>query len=351
MAEFGIAPEKAKRHTEEFDRYSDLLADYADRTMNIGTSLNQLGGSTERVRAALRAASAQIGNERQAAKDLSTKLMEIITLYEMTEKRICDQTGSSMASQSPKDVESDKADADILDEAGDGSAWDYFLDALKQALLGDFTDDANLLGTVLSVVIGFVPVVGTVADFRDLVADIYNLIDDGPTTEEWVSLGFTLVGIIPGIGDVFKHGDEIGDTVKGILKNLDCADEVSDTLKAFLRKGDDIVSAVGNKVDDFNDFFKHHVWDKVDDLIDSHSAGRAVKDTMSHITDTVKNSDVYKGVDQLLDKLDYTKGKFEISAKEFIKNMVDEYKGNFEESVLTDLLEMIGGEPQAEPAV
>ena len=354
MAEFGIETEKAKRHTEEFNRYSDLLADYTDQIRSLSTSVRSLGGSTERVRAALRTASAHVENETLTAQNMSMRLMEIITLYELTEQRICDQAGGCMTVQNPNDienVETGNSASDASDESEDDGVWDFILDALKQAVMGDFyTDDGNWLGIALSVGIGFIPYVGQIADIRDLVADIYNLIDDGPTTEEWVPLGFTLVGIIPGIGDALKHGDEAGDVVKNLLRNFDYADEAADAVKNFFRKGDEIFSAVGNKIDDFNELFKHNILDKVDELIDNHSASRAVKDTINHLTDTVKNSDIYQGVDRLLDSLDYTRGNLEISAKKFIEGIADEYKGDFEENALTALLNWIGGEPQAEPA-
>lgn len=347
MAEFGIAIDKTKRHTDEFEQYADLLAEYTEQIRNIGNSINMLGGSTERIRSVLRTASEHVENETQSARNMGIRLGEIIVLYEKTESGICVQAGGSielrvLGSKNPANAE--------VDAQQDEGVWDYILDALKQAVFGDFTDESNLLGTALSVAIGFIPYVGQIADIRDLVADIYNLIDDGPTTEEWVALGFTVIGIIPGVGDLLKHGDEAGDLVKGLLKNGNHADEAADIVKNIFRKGDDIFSAVADKIDDFNDLFKHNVWDKVDDLIDNNSAGRAIKDTINNITDAVKNSDIYQDVDRILDRLDFSSGNFEISAKQFIEGMIGEYKENFEQDTITTLLNWITGNSQAEPA-
>lgn len=345
MAEFSIVTERVKRHTEEFDQYSDLLADYTDQIARLGASASSLGGSTERIRAALRTASSHVETEMRTTQNMGVRLYEIITLFELTEKRICDQAGGSMAVQTAKDITEGKSDAGTSGKAEDEGVWDFILDALKQAVMGDFyTDDGNWLGVALSVGIGFIPYVGQAADIRDLVADIYHLIDGGPTPDEWVSLGFTLVGIIPGVGDALKHGDEVGDAVKGLLRNFDHADEVADAVKNFMRKGDGIFSAVGNKIDDFNDLFKHNVLDKVDDLIDSHTASRTAKEWINHSVDTVKNWDFYQDVDRILDRLDYSNGSFEISAKKFIEGMVDEYVGDYEENTLTKILNYFSGE-------
>ena len=123
--------------------------------------------------------------------------------------------------------------ADHADEA-----LDYYWTALKQIYGGDFVEDSNLLGTWGSILLGFVPVVGTVADARDLVADIIHLIDDGPETKEWVALGFTLVAFIPSAGDFLKHSDEISDLLKGLTHS----DEIADIVGGLMKKGDDLIN-------------------------------------------------------------------------------------------------------------
>lgn len=131
---------------------------------------------------------------------------------------------------------------------------DYLKTAYWQAVGGDFEDDSNVLGVFLSVVIGFIPVVGTVADIRDLIADTYNLIDDGPQAEEWIELIFTSIALFPVLGDLLKHGYEAGDFLKGIFKNADSAEYIDDAADAVKHAGDFISDTV-DKVKEFKENF------------------------------------------------------------------------------------------------
>lgn len=360
MAGFGIKLAQAGGCASDLDGYASLLITYTNKVDDISRSLNALGGSTSRIKASLRTVSGVMEIEQQKLKNMGKKLDEIVSAYEKTESKICD--GTLVVAVELKDIGS--LDPNKMDEDG---GWlddilDYIWTALKQVIAGDFVDDGNLLGTVLSIAIGFVPIVGQIADARDLVADVYNLIHDGPTAEEWVNLGFTLVGIIPGIGDFLKHGDEAADAVKAVFKNADKVDEMADAVKRFFHNGDEIFSAVGRWTDEFNDFFKHNVTDKIGDAIKNSDAGRWVQNGI----ESIKNSDVYKDVDRILDKVVYHNDAFDIdildgfrhhidevnkSAKDVIGEIIDNYKEDFEKSTLTQILEQMGFPSEPEPSV
>lgn len=378
MAEFSIMPANARTHENELNKYAGLLAGYSGQVIDIRNSLGKMGNSTERIKAALKQTADQMTDEQRSMKDFSTKLIDIITVYENTERNICGQT--SVAPQEPNGA--GVADAlgaidDILDSlwqkikedlanpdrgiilalfAGMGLSGienllllymlpddvrNYILNALSQAVLGDFYGgDGNLLGTALSVGIGFIPYVGQIADIRDLIADIYNLIDGGPTADEWVALGFTLVGIIPGIGDFLKHGDEAGDLMKGLFKNFDNVDEIADGVKGFMKKGDDVFSAVAKKLDDL----KRGTGDIMDRVIESNSVSEAIRDGINGAGDWIKNTDIYKGLDDWLGKkLKVGSGEYEKSAKDLLEGIVDEYKEDMEEDLVNKLLDWITG--------
>lgn len=344
MAGFEIAPDKVKKSAGEWNQCSNQLKGYAGRVEDIANSVCQLGDSAGCVKSALMSILAELRKNQKGASELSIKLKEIAVLYDNAEKGICNSVKTRAVMQKPSGEGSSALDE--LGNAGDegGGVGDYFLDALKQALLGDFSEDSNFLGTSLSVLIGFVPFVGQIADIRDLVADIIHLVDGGPTAEEWVALGFTLVGLVPGLGDILKHGDEAADAVKGLLKNADHADEAADVVKTLFQKGDDVYSAVGSKIDEFNDFFRHHVVDQVDELIDSHPWSSNIKKEINHLTDAVKDSEIYQDVSKFLDDLSYTNGQLEISAKKVVKGIVDEYEEEFAQSAITKLLtDVLGG--------
>lgn len=183
------------------------------------------------------------------------------------------------------------------DVDGEESAWDYILSGLEQAVLGDFSDESNLLGITLSVILGFVPVVGQICDIRDLIADVYLLFDDGPETSEWVDLGFSVAAVIPGVGDFLKHAnhasDALGDTTKGVIK-----------------KSDEVVSAIRRYADNFNNFMDQRVFSKITDGI-------------NHAIDAVPHGKVVrKVVTELMDqKIDF----LNTSTGEFIKEWVKEW--------------------------
>ena len=213
----------------------------------------------------------------QDVRKLEEALLLIVQKYQEAEKRI---TGGDASKEwmIPEEAYTSASEGVLnggsqdvnLEEESENAVWEYIKDALGQAAFGDFTDDSNLLGILLSVGIGFIPYVGQAADLRDLIADIWNLIDDGPETKEWVALGFTLVGIIPGIGDFCKHADEMGP----LFTHLDdIADGLGDFTKGVMKKGDEIYSAVGRHLDEIGDFVDQRLLGGITDKIDNFTVG------------------------------------------------------------------------------
>lgn len=243
-------------------------------------------------------------NERnaEAAKQLEAVLLIIVRKYQETENNIINSEEPEYLNL-PFGEECREASEDYLgggiwlgpDERGMLEvAWDYIEDSLNQALLGDFTEDGNLLGIALSIGIGFIPVVGQIADIRDLIADIYNLFDDGPETKEWVALAFTAVGFVPAIGDILKHTDEmaplfrhlddigdfvdrhvlegvtskVDDMIDGIPGVRDVLDKVSDVMKREIGDSDTMIGDVVSEFADGATEFTDHVQGWISDGID-----------------------------------------------------------------------------------
>ena len=181
---------------------------------------------------------------------LETVLTQIVKEYTTTEENIV-----SLGNKQTNDHNAEES----------AYAWDYILTALWQAIAGDFTDESNMLGITLSVLIGFIPYVGQAADIRDLIADIWNLFDDGPTASEWAALGFTALAFIPGIGDFLKHSDELAP----VLKNLDdIVDGLGDATKGVIKKADDVSSFIKKTVDEIKDAVDKNVISKLTDPIE-----------------------------------------------------------------------------------
>lgn len=73
---------------------------------------------------------------------------------------------------------------------------------LEGAVLGNFSDNDSWSATAGQVVTGFIPIVGQIADARDTVASIGQVIEGKPGG--WLNLGASVVGWVPGIGDAAK---------------------------------------------------------------------------------------------------------------------------------------------------
>lgn len=214
------------------------------------------------------------------------------------------------------------------EEDDDEGFWEYIGSGLWQALAGDFEEDSNALGIALNVIIGFVPYAGQVADVRDLVANVIQLVDDGPTTSEWVDLLFTTVGLVPGVGDVLKHADELGPVFKRLDK---ISDGLGETVKGIMKNGDEVFSAIEEPIKRLKKVFDDNVVSKITKNIDEFlqevpSFNKVVKKTdeffskkINIFEDTI--GDVAKeAVKQ------YTKCKEHVS--EWVSDVVDDIKEN-----------------------
>lgn len=129
-------------------------------------------------------------------------------------------------------------------------ALDWFFGLVE----GDFNEDPSASQIIVGTVIGCIPVIGQIMDVRDIVANVKKLDDDPDDTLLWVALVVTLVGLIPGAGDL----------VKGVFRFV---------LK-FLRKGgDDAVGAIrsvlaflrGRGYGDPVRYLKNLPWQKLSD--------------------------------------------------------------------------------------
>ena len=98
-------------------------------------------------------------------------------------------------------------------------ALDWFFGLIE----GDFNDDPTAAQIIIGTVIGCIPVIGQIMDVRDICANLKKLHKAPEDALLWVGLVVTLIGLVPGAGDL----------VKGVFRFV---------LK-FLRKGGD--EAVG----------------------------------------------------------------------------------------------------------
>ena len=87
------------------------------------------------------------------------------------------------------------------DDDGDG-----FVEWLWGTIRGDFNEDPSYEEIAGAMALSFVPVLGQIADIRDIIANIYLIARDDGRDKRWAWLGLvvTLVGVVPVFGDVLK---------------------------------------------------------------------------------------------------------------------------------------------------
>jgi len=86
--------------------------------------------------------------------------------------------------------------------AKDGGSKEGVGSFFEGAVLGNFSDNDSWSATAGQVVTGFIPIVGQIADARDTIASIGQVIEGKPGG--WLNLGASVVGWVPGIGDAAK---------------------------------------------------------------------------------------------------------------------------------------------------
>jgi hypothetical protein len=103
---------------------------------------------------------------------------------------------------------------------------------VEGAVMGDFGDNRTWSATIGQVGVGFIPIVGQIADARDTVASIGQVIrgEEGG----WLNLGAAIVGWVPGIGDAAKAAIRVGGNA---------ADAGVDVARGATRHGDEATDA------------------------------------------------------------------------------------------------------------
>ncbi len=279
MAErFEIQIAQAKRIAERYTNTSRTMENYSTSIQNISGYLH--GSSYEGIRQVLRRLAEENRINAEKVRALEAALSSCMELYEGTEKRILD-------GETAKKVSVETAGGENGGNAGEEEdIWDFLCDALMQVIGGDFYDDGNWLGVLLSVLVGCIPVVGQLCDARDVLANIGKLIDDGPQASEWIALIFSGIAFVPLIGDLLKHGDEGADAAGGIIKH-----------------GDELLSPLKKYADEFNDFMDKNIFSKLDDFI----SGRPTAENIRNAVEEFLNKDT---------------GFFEMTPKKYLRDLI-----------------------------
>jgi hypothetical protein len=69
---------------------------------------------------------------------------------------------------------------------------------------GDFKEDPSAAQIIIGTAIGCIPIVGQIMDVRDICANLQKIKKDPQDVLLWVGLVVTLIGLVPGAGDLVK---------------------------------------------------------------------------------------------------------------------------------------------------
>lgn len=117
--------------------------------------------------------------------------------------------------------------------------WYYWItDAGEQVLYGNFTEKVTVVGFAGQVIVGELPVVGTMADIRDVVADVVNW---ELTWSHVTTTALDIIGIIPIVG-ALKYVDDVGFGVKAVK----LSDGAGDILTSAIKHSDDLSDIAQN---------------------------------------------------------------------------------------------------------
>jgi DNA/RNA non-specific endonuclease len=110
---------------------------------------------------------------------------------------------------------------------------------LEGAVLGDFSGNKSWSATAGQVAVGFVPIVGQIADARDTIASAGQVLrgEQGG----WLNLGASVVGWVPGVGDAAKAA---------IRGGGNAVEAGTDVARTAARQGDEVAGTTARQVDE-----------------------------------------------------------------------------------------------------
>lgn len=314
MSNFSVKTANMKTVVNDLTSESGSVSRYSGEIYQVSNGLLPTLAYSMNVQRRLQAAADDCEDYSLVLNKLGVHMEQIIQLYLKTERLIVDnakvqgtviQNGTvpnGSYPSLPSDKELIESEEDVMPSEEDFVFWDYILRSLEQIFLGNFTDESTFLGIVGSVLVGLIPVVGQLADIRDIAGDIYNLVDDGAETEEIISFVVDLVALIP-FCDLLKYGDEVLGLTKYLDDVADAMPRVADITKGLWKKGEDLIS-------------------KWDDLADK--GGKYLEDIGNKIYDELSEN-AQKATDLIKKGLDYEIGGEDIGG--IIKGIAEEYFG------------------------
>ncbi len=166
------------------------------------------------------------------------------------------------------------------------------------------------------VAVGFVPLVGQIADVRDLVLSLKRIIVDGryDEAEEWIALGFIMIAFIPGVGDVIKAARR--PIIQFIRTLVAAAPELTKRLtKEILPELRELLSG---KIDDLMEWAEKKYGKNLDETLEKNpkkSKFEGKEEAAKSVTNVSKSVHIGKQGKHILEHNNFQAGKSILSSK------------------------------------
>lgn len=310
MTQFSVNTKNLAKAADKLSGTQSDVSKCSSVVSKVKSNLNMDGSGVENIMRNLDVSYRNCEELRQKIKIISKALETIATKYQNTENTITGNTDEIKEALS--------IDQNNEEEGGIGQ---YLLDALEQMILGTFSDENNMAGIIGTVILGLIPYVGLACDIRDIVGDVYNLINEDATTEEWASLLVDVVALVP-FADALKYSDELA----VVLRNAgDGIGTIVDAARGTIRQVDEIIT----KVDDIADSAGRWISDRASDALTWFgNQPRYIQKAITKIPKGFKlGSDVFMEavvenivVDKATEIMDSIKERFESLSEESMTN-------------------------------
>jgi hypothetical protein len=111
------------------------------------------------------------------------------------------------------------------------------------AIFGDWFEDPSVDSTLGQIFIGVIPIVGQIADARDVAAGIYKMWSSGGNDGK-LQTALALVGLVPLFGDAIKAAKGAGKSVKEAMQGA-AGNATGSLARQIMRNSDDVAAVFG----------------------------------------------------------------------------------------------------------
>lgn len=224
MAVFMVDAEKAKGNASTIKSQKRTLQSYSRQIISVANQI-RIGNEDRQLKKQLRKISEFVNENAKDCENLGNALIEIISLYQKTEKEIVDgkfNKESAATGKNSTEKNDGKSDKQTEDQQS-------ILDKLKEKFnLSDIAMEA------LKLILGIIPGVNCLIDMYDLVKDLSGALEDGKLSAgEIFTLAldtFSLVADVASFGALLKSMEGVADGIK-VAKSGGTAEKLCNVAK------------------------------------------------------------------------------------------------------------------------